>query len=171
MSKHKTAAVLAGLCLAATWPQARADETREVQRLMAAGDLPAALQRIDAALRSQRADARLAFLRGVVLMDLKRDDDAMAAFVAMTQQYPQLPEPFNNVAALHARAGRWDAARQALEAALRNDPGHLLARENLGDVYLQLALQSWRAAQARELPSPTLQRKIRSASELAAGGG
>lgn len=165
MIKRFVAAVLAGVCM--SFAAAQTDELRDIQRLIAGGDYNAALQRLDAAGKRRDSDARLAFLRGVVLMDLKRDDEAMAAFVAMTQQYPQLPEPYNNVAALHAKAGRWEPARVALEAALRNDPSHLLARENLGDVYLQLAIQSWRSAQSPSHAGAGLQRKIRLASELA----
>ncbi len=168
MTKRLMAAAGACLGLWLVAAPARADDVREVQRLIAAGDLSTALQRVDAALRAPRSDARLTFLRGVVLMDLRRDDEAIAVFQAMTQQYPQLPEPYNNLASLHARAGRWDPARIALETALRNDPGHALARENLGDVYLQLAIQSWQIVASQEAPPPALQRKIRAATELAA---
>jgi Flp pilus assembly protein TadD len=167
MTKRLMAAASACLGLWLMAMPAHADDVQDVQRLIAAGDLTGALRRADAALRAPASDARLTFLRGVVLMDLRRDDEAMAVFQAMTQQYPQLPEPYNNLASLHARAGRWDSARVALETALRNDPGHTLARENLGDVYLQLAIQSWRAVAAQAVPPPALQRKIRSASELA----
>jgi tetratricopeptide (TPR) repeat protein len=94
----------------------------------------------------------------------------MDLFVAMTQQFPSLPEPYNNIALLHARAGRWDAARGALEAALRNHPGHRVARENLGDVHLQLALQAWDAA-ASNAAGPALQHKLKVGRELAGANG
>lgn len=147
---------------------ARADEVAEVQRLATQGQTAAALQRAEAALKNTPADARLRFARALALLDLQRDTEAMRAFVDMTQDYPQLPEPFNNIAALHARAGQWDQARTALEMALRNEPTHALARENLGDVYLQLALQAWRAAALPARQRPELQRKIRLATQLAA---
>jgi tetratricopeptide (TPR) repeat protein len=151
--------------------QTPVDALPEVQRLVALPDLPAALRAAEAALARLKAegrqDARLVFTRGVILMDLQRDEQAEAVFRQMTQDYPQLAEPYNNLAALHARAGRWDAARSALEAALRNDPAHLLARENLGDVYLQLALQSWRAAVSAAQPNLDLQRKLRHGAALA----
>lgn len=145
---------------------ARADAANDVQRLIAQGNLPAALQRAEAGAKG--ADARLRFLHGVVLMDMQRDALALQMFTTLTQDYPQLPEPYNNIAAIHSRAGRWDLARVALETALRNDPSHLLVRENLGDVYLQLALASWQGSVRPERPDPILQRKIRVAIELVA---
>jgi tetratricopeptide (TPR) repeat protein len=144
---------------------AHADAADDVQRLIAQGNLPGALQRAEAAAKG--ADARLRFLHGV-LMDMQRDALALQMFTALTQDYPQLPEPYNNIAAIHSRAGRWDLARTALETALRNDPSHLLVRENLGDAYHQLALASWQSAARPDRPDPILQRKIRVAVELIA---
>lgn len=145
---------------------AHADAADDVQRLIAQGNLAGALQRAEAG--AVGADARLRFLHAVVLMDLKRDADALQMFTLLAQDYPQLPEPHNNIAALHARAGRWDLARAALETALRNDPSHLLVRENLGDAHLQLALAAWQSAARPDRPDPILQRKIRVAVELIA---
>lgn len=145
---------------------AAADDAADILRLINAGELPAALERSTRAAALPQADARVRFLHGVVLMDLRRDADAQRVFESLAQTHPQLPEPLNNLAALHARAGRWDQARVALETALRNDPHHGLARENLGDVYLQLALQSWRAAQQAGRDDGPLRRKIRVAEDL-----
>lgn len=161
----------AALCLLAMtllWlpVAARADAVADVQRLLNSGDLSGALARSTAAMAAPNPDARLRFLHGVVLMDLQRDAEAQRVFESLTQSHPQLPDPFNNLAALHARAGRWDQARAALETALRNDPGHSLARENLGDVYLQLAIQAWRAASDAGRNDGQLRRKIRVAVEL-----
>lgn len=149
-------------------PLAQADDAGDIQRLIGAGRLAEALARSSAAVASPTADARVRFLHGVVLMDLQRDAEAQRIFETLTQSHPQLPEPFNNLATLHARAGRWDLARAALETALRNDPRHALVRENLGDVYLQLALQSWRAASDAGRSDGLLRRKIRVAQDLSA---
>ena len=99
-------------------------------------------------------------------MDLQRDDDAMAHFTLMAQDFPELPDPYNNIALLHARASRLEQARQALETALRNDPTHRTARANLGQVHLMLAVQAWElAAAGGSLDSP-LRRKLEAARTL-----
>jgi Flp pilus assembly protein TadD len=144
----------------------RADAAADILRLLTGGDLAGALVRSTAAMAAPNPDARLRFLHGVVLMDLQRDAEAQRVFEALTHSHPQLPDPFNNLAALHARAGRWEQARAALETALRNDPGHALVRENLGDVYLQLAIQAWQAAAVAGRDDGQLRRKIRVAVEL-----
>jgi Flp pilus assembly protein TadD len=88
-------------------------------------------------------DAQTRFVHAVVLMELRRDAEAAEVFTRIAQEFPELPEPFNNLGLLHARAGRLDAARMALEAALRNDPGHRAARANLAEVHLMLAVAAW----------------------------
>jgi Flp pilus assembly protein TadD len=145
-----------------------ADASADVQRFITQGNLAAALQRAEAAVAAKTVDARLRFLHGVVLLDLKRDAEALQMFNALAQDYPQLPEPYNNIAAIHSRSGHWDLARAALEIAQRNDPSNLLVRENLGDAYLQLALASWQGSARADRPDPILQRKIRVAVELVA---
>jgi len=126
------------------------------------------LQRAESAAAANPMDARLRFRHGVLLLELERDAEAMQVFQRMGEDFPELPEPYNNIALLHARAGRYEAARQALETALRNDPGYRPARANLGDVLLRLALQAWEAAAAAEPPDAALQRKLQLARELVA---
>ncbi len=147
---------------------ARADEAGAVQRLLRSGDLPAALQRADRAVAASPQDARLRFLRGVVLSDMQRDADAMAAFQALAQDFPELPEPYNNIALLHARAGRLPEARSALETALRNNPDDVIARQNLGDIYLRLAVQAWEQVAAVAPGELGVQRKLQLARDLIA---
>lgn len=145
---------------------ARADLATDVRGLLDRAEPVAALARLEAATPAERAQPRLAFMRGVALMDLRRDSEALSVFTQLTESHPQLPDPYNNIAAIHARAARWNDARIALETALRNDASHALARENLGDVHLQLALEHWGIAE-RAAGGPALERKLRLGRELA----
>ncbi len=147
---------------------ALASEAAEIRALLAQGDGAAALQRAERATAAQPRDLTLRFLHGVVLMDLQRDDVALAHFTAMTQDYPELPDPYNNIALLHARAGRLELARQALETALRNDHGHRTARLNLGEVHLMLAAQAWELASAGGPLDVALQRRLEAVRALLA---
>ncbi|MBK1615256.1 hypothetical protein CKO44_17480 [Rubrivivax gelatinosus] len=159
--------LIAALALALV-PLAHADDAADAQRLLLAGQADAALARAETALAQRPNDATLRFTRGVALLDLGRDAEAQDAFLRMTQDFPELPEPYNNLGLLYARAGRLEDARVALETALRNDPSQRIARRNLGDVMLRLALQSWEAAAAATPGDPELERRIRVARELAA---
>lgn len=141
-------------------PVARADTTAEARALIAQGDPLSALRRVDAAIAADSRDVQLRFLRGVLLLDLQRDPEALAHFVQMTLEFPELADPYNNLALLHARAQRLDEARVALETALRNDPGHRTARANLGQVYLMLAARTLETLSAQGPIEPAQQRRL-----------
>ncbi len=151
-----TAAVAPSFASAQTMP-APADATRDsgagvAQALARArqhatqGRNDDALAIVDQALDTTPRDAQLRFERGVLLAKIGRVDEAIAMFRSLTQEFPELPEPYNNLAALHASRGELDQARDALEDALRALPSYALARENLGDVQLRLAERSYRQA-------------------------
>jgi Flp pilus assembly protein TadD len=155
------------LCSAA----ASAGVADEVQALIARGDAAGALRRAEAATRANPADPQSRFMHAVALMELQRHDEALAAFTRLSQEYPELPEPHNNIALLHARAGQLELARQALQAALRNDPGHRAARANLGEVHLMLAVQAWEQAASSGPLDPRLMRRLEAARALVAAAG
>ena len=147
---------------------ARADDASEVRELASRGELAAALHRIEQAVAAHPRDAQLRFLHGVVLMDNQRDDAALALFTQMSQEYPELPDPYNNMALLLARAGRLEAALSAVQEALRVEPTHRTALANLGQVHLMLAVKAW-AGLARSGPiDPALQRRLDGARALLA---
>jgi Flp pilus assembly protein TadD len=151
------------LCVAsAAW----ADELADVQRLHGAGQSAAALQRADQFLATNPKDPQMRFLKGVVLSDIKRDVEALAVFQKLSEDYPDLPEPYNNLAALHAAAGDYAKARATLELALRTHPGYAIAHENLGDVYAALAAQSYARALALEPGNATVPPKLKLAQAL-----
>ena len=145
-----------------------ADVAADVRALLSRGDANGALQLAESAAAANPKDPQARFLHGVVLMDVRRDDAAMDVFTQLTQEYPELPDPYNNIALLHARAGRLEAAQQALQTALRNDPGHRAARTNLGQVHLMLAVQALEAAAAAGPLDAPVQRLLDGARTLLA---
>jgi Flp pilus assembly protein TadD len=165
MPRVLTLALLA-LTLGACGPLAHADALADVLRLQAAGEPSSALRQADNALLLTPRDAQLRFVRGVLLVELKRDDEALDAFQRLNEDFPELPDPLNNIAVLHAAKGRLEPARAALEGALRNDPQHRAARENLADVYVRLAMQLWGDLAASAPTDAGLTRKLRLAREL-----
>jgi Flp pilus assembly protein TadD len=158
------------LALASARP-AWADELAELREQLGRGQAQAALTRLEGAVARKpelARDAQYTFLRGVALMDLQRDAEALSVFEGMTQLYPELPDPWNNIAVLHVRASRLEPARLALETALRNDPGFRSARANLGLVYLLLAIQAWESVAASGPLEPALLKRLEAARALLA---
>jgi Flp pilus assembly protein TadD len=143
-----------------------ADAARDIERLYRSGDVGLAVQRLEQALAAQPASPKLRFLKGVMLSENKREAEAMVEFERLTQDHPDLPEPYNNLAVLHAARGQLERARELLEAALRHDPTYFAALENLGDVLTRLAQRAYERASANPRAEPDLQRKLRLVREL-----
>ena len=125
---------------------ARADEHADVSQLVRTGKLSAALVKADAFLATQPRDPQMRFIKGVIQRDSGEPQEAIATFAQLTQDYPELPEPYNNLAVLYAGQNQLDKARSALEMAIRINPGYATAHENLGDVYAKLASLSYSKA-------------------------
>ena len=79
--------------------------------------MPDALARADAQLAKNPKDAQLRFVRGVILTELKRPAEARAVFQRLTEEFPELPEPYNNLAVLYAGEGKQGAALSAYNLA------------------------------------------------------
>jgi len=125
---------------------AQADPYADVNRLVRAGQLNEALAKTDQYLATKPADPQMRFLKGVILTETGKTSEAIAAFLSLTQDYPELPEPYNNLAVLYAGQSQFDKARAALEMAIRTNPSYATAHENLGDVYAKLASQAYSKA-------------------------
>jgi tetratricopeptide (TPR) repeat protein len=125
-----------------------ADGTPRIDAAITSRNWTAALSQLDTRIKTHPHDAQAKFKRGTMLAHLNRDSEAIQQFVELTQAYPELPEPYNNLAALYAKAGRYDDARAALETAVKAHPSYSLAYENLGDLYIRLAAESYKRAQA-----------------------
>ena len=105
-----------------------------------------ALAIADQGLKTRPADPELRFVRGVALVALQRSDEAESTFRGLTQDYPELPEPYNNLAYVLAARGDLEGARQALDEAVRALPDYALAHENLGDILVRLAARHYAEA-------------------------
>jgi Flp pilus assembly protein TadD len=164
------ALLLAG-CLAAAGGAWAADPAanlpRDIELQFRRGEPTTALARLDQALAQRPGDANLQFLKGVLLGESGDAAGATLVFERMTEEFPELPEPYNNLAVLQASAGQLDRARSLLENALRLDPGYRAASENLGDVFARLARRAYAQAAADATAEARLQRKLRLAGELA----
>lgn len=139
-------ALCVALALAAGVAQAQTLAHTEVTRLLQQGQPQQALERAEAAIERSPKDPQLRFLKANALLALGQTDAADAAYTELTQTWPELPEPWNNLATIRAAQGRLDEARQLLEQALQNHPDYAQAHANLAQVLVQLAIEHMQTA-------------------------
>jgi tetratricopeptide (TPR) repeat protein len=156
----KTLRALAiGLAIGFAAP-AFADNLPEVQRLIKQGQYPQALEKVDAYLSNKPKDAQGRFLKGLIYTEMNKPVEAIAVFTKLTEDYPELPEPYNNLAVLYAQQKQYDKARTALEMAIRTHPSYAIAYENLGDIYAKLASQAYDKALQLDNANAATQNKL-----------
>jgi Flp pilus assembly protein TadD len=138
----------------------------QAQRLLAAAQYSEAIQTLDGALKTAPRDPRLRFTYGLVLSEQGKSVEALDVFTQLTQDFPELPEPFNNLAVLYASRGELERAKLALDNALRALPTYSVAHENLGDIYLRMAMRAYAQAQSNDRANTTAQTKLTMTREL-----
>ena len=124
------------------------------------GQYASARAKIDAVLADDGKNPQARFLRGVVQADQDQTDEALATFQTLTEDFPELPEPYNNMAVIWAQRGQYLKARTALESALASHPDYAIAHENLGDIYSRLAGAEYDHALALDKSNKSAQAKL-----------
>jgi len=169
MYKHSTIFLplrLLALVISCALMPAHADDYGDVGQLLRSGKLGEALIKADAYLASKPSDPQMRFLKGVIQRSSGKQAEAIATFTKLTEDYPELPEPYNNLAVLYAAQGQFDKARVALEMAIRTNPSYSTAHENLGDVYARLASQAYNKALQLDGANVAVQPKLALIREL-----
>lgn len=132
----------------------------EVNQLMAQGKLTEAAALAQAHLSRNGNDVHMRFLQGVIATEQQKYDLAIEIFGALTRDFPNLPEPYNNLAVLYATQGQMQKAAQTLEQATRVNPGYATAYENLGDLYARMAGNAYAQALQRDSNRKDVQPKL-----------
>jgi tetratricopeptide (TPR) repeat protein len=158
--KSKYALLIALMGLAFAGAPGHADESDEVSKLIQSGQFEQAQARADAYLANRPNDAQMRFLKGLILTERNKTAEAITVFTKLTEDFPELPEPYNNLAVLYAGRGEYEKARESLEMAIRTHPSYATAHENLGDVYAKLASQSYDKALQLDGRNSTAQTKL-----------
>ena len=118
---------------------AYADDVHDAYKLYKQGQHDKAFEKVSEFLAAKPGDARARFLLGLILSEQGKTAEAMETLSSLNEDYPELPEPYNNLAVLYASQGQYEKARLSLEMAIRNNPGYATAHENLGDIHARMA--------------------------------
>jgi tetratricopeptide (TPR) repeat protein len=146
-----------------------ADDVQDASKLLKSGQHQQALERVNKVLAAKPKDAQARFLKGLIFAEQGNTKDATDVFLALTKDYPDLPEPYNNLAVIYASQGQYDKARGALEQSIRTHPSYATAYENLGDVYAKLASQAYDKALQIDSANPGAKNKLALVRDLVGG--
>ncbi len=135
-------------------------EYRKVEQLINSKRWAAALSSANTYLQGNPRDPQMRLLKSRILHAQDKPTEALQLLQELTQEYPEIPEPHNNLAVLQAQAGNVEEARLSLETALRLKPNYSVAQENLGDIYVRMARNAYTHALSLNPGSAALRQKI-----------
>jgi tetratricopeptide (TPR) repeat protein len=156
----RLAAALAGALLLCASPVSHAGDIDDANLLFKQGQRSQALDKVNGYLANKPKDAQARFLKGLILTEQGKTADAIEIFSALTKDYPDLPEPYNNLAVLYAGQGQYDKAKILLERAISTHPSYATAHENLGDIYAKMASQAYDRALQLDHSNTATQTKL-----------
>ena len=163
LGRALTAAVL---MLTMASAQAADDPLKNVKQLLNKGQYEKALPRLNSFLKEHPEHAEARFLKGLALAEDGRSDEAEEVFLRLTGDYPDLPEPHNNLAVLYAAKGDYAHARDSLLLAINHHPSYATAHENLGDIYARMAGIAYGKALEIDADNQTARVKLAMVREL-----
>ena len=139
-----------------------------VDKLIVRRDYSGALRLIDEGLKANPHAAQLRFQRCVTYERMSDRAGAQRCLEQFILTYPEIPEPYNNLAGTYSRDGRLDEAEQLLVKAIALRPDFSLAHANLGNLYLARAKNAYKSAISTGGGNQTLKAKVEAIDNLLA---
>jgi len=118
----------------------------EIKILLKNGKYVRAEKLISNSIEINPNNPELLFYKGIIETNIGKNDKAINTFRNLTEKFPELPEPFNNLAVLYAEKGEFKLAKEILEQAIKTNPSYLTAHINLGDIFTKMASEAYNKA-------------------------
>ena len=118
----------------------------EIKLLLTKGKYSSAETLVNNDIDNNLNNPELLFYRGIIETNLGKNNKAIDTFRELTERFPELPEPFNNLAVLYAEKGQFRLAKEILEQAIKTNPSYLTAHINLGDIFTKMASEAYNKA-------------------------
>jgi tetratricopeptide (TPR) repeat protein len=132
----------------------------DVRKLLRQAKYPQALLLVNKSLATNPRDPQMRFWQGFIFEQLGQPDMALQVYLDLTREYPELAEPFNNLGVIYAAKGDYPNAKVALDNALRANPKYAAAHENMGDLLVNMARQSYVQSLSIDPKQRGIQQKI-----------
>ncbi len=137
-----------------------------VDKLVHRGDYKQALAVIDEALKQNPLSVQLRFQRCVayeMMGDLPRARELYEDFI---DRYPEIPEPYNNLARIYASQGDLDRAQSLVERSIALRPSFALAYDNLGQIHLAKARNAFASALANAPGNRQIEKRMKAVDAI-----
>ena len=125
---------------------AAAASPQSLERLIAEGRFDAAANDGRALLQQRPQHLQTRFLTAYALQMSGQDEAAAALYEGLIEDYPDLPEPRNNLAMIYLERGDYDRASRLLVDAINTHPSYATAYDNLSRIYKGIASEAYRRA-------------------------
>lgn len=149
-------------------PRTENERIELIDRLIVENQWRDALKHIAQALKHNPQNVQLKFKRAVIYSRMGDNPTAKRYFNELIRFYPEIVEPYNNLAAIYASEGNLVKARELLLQAVTINPNFSMGYENLGDLALQgknpdtaQALQYYEKAASLAPDNKVLARKLK----------
>ena len=126
-----------------TLPTVISTPHNDVRKLLRQAKYPQALLLVNKGLSTNPRDPQMRFWQAYIFEQLDQPTMAQQVYLDLTREYPELPEPHNNLGAIFAAQGDYPNAKASLDAALRANPNYAAAHENMGDLLVNMARQAY----------------------------
>ena len=125
----------------------RADsELQAVRVLLQAGEYLTALVLLEDLNVLRPCDADLLLLLARVYEATGETDTAISVYQTLISNFPNLPEPYNNIAVLYAARGKIEKAKELLIRGLSTNNSYRRLQKNLSTLYVVEAAEAYRRA-------------------------
>ena len=126
--------------------QSEQKSIEEIKILLKNGDYTNAEKLANQSIEKNLNNPELLFFKGIIETNQGKKNQAIDTFRDLTERFPKLPEPFNNLAVLYAGKGQFRLAKEILEQAIKTNPSYLTAHINLGDIFTKMASEAYNKA-------------------------
>lgn len=137
-----------------------------IDKLIGRGDYALAEKFLRIGIADNPLSVQMRFQRCVLLERTGRVNEAREALEAFVARYPEIPEPYNNLAAIYSKQGNLDRAEELLRRALALKPDFAMAHANLGNLYLARAKNAYATALSLQPGNARVSQKLNSVNAL-----
>ncbi|MDB4040890.1 tetratricopeptide repeat protein [Methylophilaceae bacterium] len=146
-NKNINAALVIGIFLLfSPFAYSMQSNIEEIKLLLKNGEYVLAETLTNKSIEENLNDPELLFYKGIIETNMGKNNQAIDTFRNLTDRFPELPEPYNNLAVLYAEKGQFSLAKEILEQAIKTNPSYLTAHINLGDIFTKMASESYNKA-------------------------